>query len=234
MLYMYISINLSIYLPTCLSMYLCNYLSIYLPIYLSIYVSIYLSIYPSIYHFGICNSCNSLIIVVSSLNRIYVARGNGMGAYMKLQEMECQVYQESSGSRYYKSYVGGNQQEGSPCWVVRMPEVWPSSKVLQLKIQDKLLQVTSAFTGEDVTSLRFRGKRTFDVMEEIVRAWDLKFGFPLCSFSFVHLDNHIGEKDWNKPIEETLGVWQPQAKAKPRAKAGAVKAVTVKKPAAKK
>ena len=134
--------------------------------------------------------------MVSSLNyRIYVARGNAMGAHMMLQEIECQAYQESSGCRCYKSFVGGSKREGSPCWVVQMPEVWPSSKVLQLTIQDKLLQVTLAFTGEDLTSLKFRSKRTFDMMEEIVRAWDLKSGFPLCSFSFVHLDNHIGEKD---------------------------------------
>ena len=169
---------------------------LYMVFKLNFYLSFYLSIYLLGMRFEICNLCNLSIIMVSSLNyRIYVARGNAMGAHMMLQEVECQVYQESSGCRCYKSFVGGSKREGSPCWVVQMPEVWPSSKVLQLTIQDKLLQVTLAFTGEDLTFLKFRSKRTFDMMEEIVRAWDLKSGFPLCSFSFVHLDNHIGEKD---------------------------------------
>eukprot|EP00435_Cladocopium_sp_Y103_P003211 s5078_g1.t1 len=93
-------------------------------------------------------------------------------------------------------------EKGPPQWVVEMPEVWPNTKVLDLQLEDKQLHVSLAFTGEHLTSLKFRGKRTFDVMEEIVHAYDEKFGDKKCSFRFVFLAHHLEEKDWCKPIEK--------------------------------
>eukprot|EP00435_Cladocopium_sp_Y103_P007785 s306_g2.t1 len=168
---------------------------------------------------------------------IYVPNGVSMGSYLKLEEIDYQqVATDDGGQRYYKSFVSRSRREGSPCWVVQMPEVWPNQKVLQLEIKDKMMDVALAFTGEHLTSVKFSGKRTFDLMEEIVRAWDLAHDDFKCSFRFVYLAHHIEEKDWNKPIEEVLGLKKHKATAKPRPKAkpkaGAMKAM--KKPAAKK
>ena len=161
--------------------------------------------------------------------RINVASGNGMmGSYLKLKETDyaqCQFQGDDGGPRYYKAFVHASKRDGAPCWLVRMPEVWPNVKVLQMDIADKQIHVSLAFTGEHLISLKFRGKKTFDFLEEVVIAWDLKYDHDplcrLCGFSFVHLAYKIDEKDWIKPMEETLGLVQPQAKARP--KTGAVK-----------
>lgn len=162
-----------------------------------------------------------------------MANGNGMGSYLKLQETDyakCQ-FPDDGGPRYYKAFVHASLRDGAPCWLVRMPEVWPNVKVLQMEVADKQVHVWLAFTGEHLTSLKFRGKKTFDFLQDVVIAYDLKYDHDpqcfLCGFSFVHLAHKIDEKDWVKPMEETLKLVRP--KAKPQPKAGAVK-----KPAAKK
>ena len=162
-----------------------------------------------------------------------MANGNGMGSYLKLQETEyakCQ-FPDDGGPRYYKAFVHASLRDGALCWLVRMPEVWPNVKVLQMEVADKQVHVSLAFTGEHLTSLKFRGKKTFDFLQDVVIAYDLKYDHDpqcfLCGFSFVHLAHKIDEKDWVKPMEETLKLVRP--KAKPQPKAGAVK-----KPAGKK
>ena len=160
-----------------------------------------------------------------------MASGNGMGSYLKLKETDyalCQFGGDAA-PRYYKAFVHASLREGAPCWLVRMPEVWPNMKVLHMDVEDKQVHVSLAFTGERLTSLKFRGKKTFDFLQEVVIAYDLKYDHDplcrLCSSSFVHLSNKISEGDWVKPMEQTLRLAQP---IKARPKAGAVK-----KPAAK-
>ena len=142
--------------------------------------------------------------------RINVASGNGMmGSYLKLKETDyaqCQFQGDDGGPRYYKAFVHASMRDGAPCWLVRMPEVWPNVKVLQMDIADKQIHVSLAFTGEHLMSLKFRGKKTFDFLEEVVIAWDLKYDHDplcrLCSFSLstwpTRLTRRIGSSLWRR------------------------------------
>ena len=98
-----------------------------------------------------------------------------------------------------------------------------------MDVEDKQVHVSLAFTGERLTSLNFRGKKTFDFLQEVVIAYDLKYDHDplcrLCSFRFVHLSNKISEVDRAKPMEQTLRLAQP---IKARPKAGAVKKTAAK------